>query len=297
MGNAAGQLAYRFHLLRLAQGLLGRAQGLSALLNACFQGGIQGLQRGLRLAAFDDLARALGHFFHERDLFRRPAAGPALVEVDDGAKAAATQERHHQNGAGIHRGRRFARLLLVTDGIFEQISDHDRLARTELGDDFFAEGLRGEASEQGRHLAVGPANRVIEKILHGIEQAVADPGDGEMPPHQGAGGIQRRFGVGAAQQIAEFQHERVASVPEPTRRDVDGRTQGSKTSAVLVEEAATLRGHPAYLPVFFADGAELNVVSRSNGGIERPRERRARRFPIIRMQAGVEVLHAARHIG
>ena len=70
--ETAGQLADRFHLLRLAQMLLGDHQIAGALLDLLFQRGVERRKFLFDAAPLGRVAGALGDLAHERDLVFGP---------------------------------------------------------------------------------------------------------------------------------------------------------------------------------------------------------------------------------
>ena len=297
VGNAAGELADRLHLLRLSQGFLGRAQFRRTRIDPRLQRGVQGAQRRLGFAAFDHLAGAFGHFLHEGDLVGAPVTDRTVIEVDDGPQAPGAQERHDQDGACVHGAGGRARFLFVAQRIGQQIGDHDRLARAEPVHDLNTERVSGNTAEKRLGAAVRPALGVVEHVLDRVEMAVAHARHPEEPAHQGAGLVQSRMGVAAAQGVAEFEHEGVPSVGEFRRADVDRGADRAVAVACGVEQALALGRDPADDAVVVPDRAVLHVVGGPDRRIQRGFEGAGRGFAILGVKACVEIVQRADRVG
>ncbi len=248
---------------------------------------------GFGFGAFDQLARALGDRLHEGDFVGRPVTRLLRIEIDNGAQTFAAQERHNQDGAGIDLGRGFQRLRFgVGKLVGKQVVDHDGFAGAQHGDDLFAEDVGGVVAEQRRHLSVGPADVVAERVLDGIEQAVADARGAEMPAHQLTGRMQGGCGVAAAQQFGDLGHHRLARLVLLARGDIDGGADGAH-AYVAGENTLALGGDPTDAAVPLAHRPVFDIVGGAPARVERRGEGDADGLQVVGMQAGIEVVEMA----
>ena len=164
VGDAAGELADRLHLLRLPQGLLGHPQLRGAHLDPGFQGGVESPQSRLGFGPFDHLTRTFRHLLDEGDLLGAPLAHPAVGEINDGAQPSGAQEWSHKQRASVEGRRHLPGLGFIVHGVRQQVGRHHGVARPSFAMMFTPRSAAGCSPSSGG----APSVQQIEK-----SQAVA----------------------------------------------------------------------------------------------------------------------------
>ncbi len=152
-----------------------------------------------------------------------------------------------------------------------------------------------------------PVGRTAQKLVLRPAEDMR-PGRADAQPHAGRVGDQERVlrqgpqPVALGQLFGDLALQRRVQLGQGgfgrlARGDLDRRSHGADTRARRIEQALALGRDPADDTVLLADGAVFNVVDRTHLGIERRGEGDARRLAIVRVQAGIEVGHAAHDVG
>ena len=215
----AGQLAHRFHLLRLPQLFLGRHQLAGALLHLAFQRGRQCRKGLLGAAPLDGGAGPLRRVAYEVEVLRRPVAHGGVVEEQQGDEAPVLGDRDVEDRTCLdrdkHVGKRFgARILL-------DVFDRDGAALLQVVDvtAIVAEMMGAGDAGDTWHVPVA-----IDRDRLGIciESPVAGPVDAERLADDAGAGVRDLGRVGQlAEGIGKLEQGIAAPLAAHTFADVE----------------------------------------------------------------------------
>ena len=263
MGEPAGELAHRLHLLALAQGLLGSHQLGGASCDLLLQACVERLQ--LRLGA--QLALDVARLDHRADRHAALVADRARGEGDGVERAVAVDED-------------LLALLLVVLG-------------KGLIDRAFVERV-------GAAVRPGMVDDVVQRLAVRLVEAVAgQPLGGAV--HVGAV-LALIHHEDRLRRVVEHRVEAAGGLDETLlgrlpRGDVDGAADAAQAAALRIEHAAPLGRDPADRAVGAADRAELLVVEGAGHRIEGGGEGGGDPRPVVRVEAVGEVVEGHVRIG